>query len=178
MSQNAPVSVLNHHIGHHGFEGRDDTPATRHVIDQTIDFVKRATEPAYQRAIRAAKLDAQAAGQMFEGKYHDAAQTYAELVKQRPTNGGVRFTYGQVLLADKQYAAACVELRRIKPVSFEAIVPGARSCVLAGNVDTALTWLQSIRKDWLRSEYSSALRRDSVFAPLWARSEFQSLIQP
>ena len=178
VSQNAPVTVLNYHTGHHGFESRDDNAATRQIIDETIDFVKRATEPSFQAVIRSAHLDAVAAGQMNEGKYREAALTYAELVKQRPADGQTRFTYAQVLLADKQYDAACRMLRQLKPVSFEAILPGARSCLLAGAVDTAIVWLQGIRKDWLRSEYVSGLRTDSVFAPLWARPEFQALFRP
>jgi len=45
LSQNAPLTLINHPGGHHGFEGRDDSPATRDVIDQTLAFLKRATAP-------------------------------------------------------------------------------------------------------------------------------------
>jgi dienelactone hydrolase len=52
LSQNAPVTLLNHPTGHHGFEGRDDNAMTREVIEQTLAFIKRATMPGYQAAIR------------------------------------------------------------------------------------------------------------------------------
>jgi hypothetical protein len=66
----------------------------------------------------------------------------------------------------------------LAPISFEAILPVARSCVLAGAVDTAMTWLQSVRKDWMRSEYLNSLKTDSVFAPLWSRPAFPIALSP
>ena len=83
-SQNAPVTLLNHHTGHHAFESRDDDVATREVMDRTIEFVKRATAPGYQRAIAAKQLEAVAAGQISVGRFGDAARTYAQLLTQRP----------------------------------------------------------------------------------------------
>jgi dienelactone hydrolase len=52
LSQNAPVTILNHPTGHHGFEGRDDNAITREVIEQTLSFLKRATMPLFQAEIR------------------------------------------------------------------------------------------------------------------------------
>ena len=176
-SQNAPVTLLNHHTGHHAFEVVDDDAATRRVIDQTIAFVKDATEPSYQAAIRSRHLDAVAAGLLSVGNYREASLTLAELMKQRPADGRVRFAHAQALLGDRQFAAACAEFRSFTPPNFEAIMPGTRSCVLAGTPDTAIVWLQRFRRDWMQSEYLRPLRTDSVFAPLWARAEFQALFR-
>jgi dienelactone hydrolase len=52
IGQNAPITVFNHPVGHHAFEARDDNDITRHVIDQTLAFVKQATSPTYQAALR------------------------------------------------------------------------------------------------------------------------------
>ncbi len=52
LSQNAPLTLINHRTGHHAFEARDDDVATRQVIDQSLEFVKRATMPEYQSVIR------------------------------------------------------------------------------------------------------------------------------
>lgn len=52
ISQNAPLTLLNHPTGHHGFEGRDDNAVTRQVIQQTLDFVHRATMADFQRTLR------------------------------------------------------------------------------------------------------------------------------
>jgi dienelactone hydrolase len=177
-AQNAPITLVNHHSGYHAFEARNDDAVTRRIIDQTIDFVKQATTPAFQAAIRDGRLEALASGHITARQFGDAALTYAELLKRRPTDSRVRFSYARALLGDKQYGAACTEIRRLTPVSFEAILPGTRSCVLAGQMDTTVAWLQSIRKDWLRSEYVIGLRRDSVYAPLWHRADFQALFQP
>ena len=43
VSQNAPVTLVNHPTGHHGFEMFDDDDATRQVMDRMIAFVKQAT---------------------------------------------------------------------------------------------------------------------------------------
>ena len=52
LSQNAPLTVINHGTGHHAFEARDDDAVTREVIDQSLEFVKRATTRAYQSVVR------------------------------------------------------------------------------------------------------------------------------
>ena len=52
LTQNAPITLINHPTGHHGFESRDADAATRLIIDQTLDFVIHATAPDVQRAIR------------------------------------------------------------------------------------------------------------------------------
>jgi dienelactone hydrolase len=178
LAQNAPLTLLNHHTGHHAFEAVDDDAATRQAIDETIAFVKRATAPDFQAVVRARQLDAAAAAYRNAGNYRDAARTFAELVAQRPAEPRLRFNWAEMLLADGQYAAACTEFRRQSPPSFAAIEPGTRACVLAGAVDSAAAWLGTIRRDWFRSDYLRALRTDSAYAPLWGRADFQALFRP
>jgi dienelactone hydrolase len=43
VSQNVPLTLINYPAGHHAFEAVDDTAMTGQIIDQTIEFVKRAT---------------------------------------------------------------------------------------------------------------------------------------
>ena len=52
VAQNAPVTTLNHPTGRHGFEGRDDNAITRDIMEQTLAFIKRATTPEFQAALR------------------------------------------------------------------------------------------------------------------------------
>ena len=52
LGQNAPLTVINHPTGRHGFEGRDDDAVTRDVVEQTLSFMKRATSPGFQSALR------------------------------------------------------------------------------------------------------------------------------
>ena len=77
VSQNAPLTLVNYAGGHHGFERADDNDATRQVIDDTLDFVKRATSAPYQAALEASLLEATAAGYVQTGKFHEAAGAYA-----------------------------------------------------------------------------------------------------
>jgi dienelactone hydrolase len=51
IAQNAPVTILNHPTGHHGFEIVDDDDATRSTIEAVLAFVKRTT-PAAENAKR------------------------------------------------------------------------------------------------------------------------------
>lgn len=46
LAQNAPITLINHPTGRHGFEGRSDNAMTRQIIDQTIQFIKYATHRA------------------------------------------------------------------------------------------------------------------------------------
>jgi dienelactone hydrolase len=53
IAQNAPLTLLNYAGGHHGFESVDNDEATRQVIADTVEFVKRTTSATYQSAPRA-----------------------------------------------------------------------------------------------------------------------------
>ena len=104
VSQNAPLTLINHPTCHHAFEMFDDDEATREIIDQTIEWVKRATAAPYQTAMRRALPEAAAAGSVIAGNYRQAVTQYAELVAARPDDARLRLAYGEALLGDAQYA--------------------------------------------------------------------------
>ncbi len=52
LSQNAPLTLVNYPTGHHGFEAVDDNGTTRQIVEQVIEFVKRATTAEYQAVLR------------------------------------------------------------------------------------------------------------------------------
>jgi dienelactone hydrolase len=58
VAQRAPITLINYATGHHAFEGRDDNAITRQIIRQTLDFVRQATMPDYQSALRRAPSEA------------------------------------------------------------------------------------------------------------------------
>ena len=70
-----------HPGGHHAFEIVDDEDATRDVNDITIEFVKRATSPAFQASLRRGIPEAAAAAHVAAGDFSAAAGAYAELVE-------------------------------------------------------------------------------------------------
>ncbi len=177
IAQNAPVSVINNPGGHHAFEMIDDDAATRDVIDRTLDFVKRATSVSYQTALRHTLPEATAAGDIIAGNYRSAAAAYAGLVNTRPNDTRLRLSYGEALLGDKQYDAACSQFEQLKGKGLgprDLGLPAARACMLKGDSSAAIAWLQTIPKRFL----PSSLQQDSTFASLRDRADFKSLFQP
>ena len=176
-TQNAPITLLNHHTGYHGFEIFNDDDATRAVIDQTIDFVKVALSPRYQTALRAGLPEAIAAGNALSGNYRQAALTYAELVRSRAEDHRLRLSYGEALLGDRQYSAACAEFEKLKGKGLgprDLGLPAARACMLKGDADAAIAWLKTIPTRFLPPD----VQTDSVFVSLQGRADFRALFPP
>jgi len=176
VAQNAPLTLLNYAGGHHGFEALDDNDATRDVIDQTLEFVKRKTTVDYQTALRTTLPEATAAGYVQTGKTKEAADAYAAMVGKSPDNHSLRLALGEALLRDKQYAAACAEFEtlRDKPLGpRDRGLPAAESCLLAGDPAKAVGWLNTIPARFLPASTAD----DPRFAPLKAREDFQALFK-
>ncbi|HSL21490.1 MAG TPA: tetratricopeptide repeat protein [Vicinamibacterales bacterium] len=174
VAQNAPVTLVNHPSGHHGFEIVDDDDATRAVIGRTLAFAKEATEPAYQEAVRRGVTEATAAAHVMTGNFQNAAARYAQLVAARPEDPRLRLSYGEALLGSGQFAAACAEFEKLKGKSLGARdlgLPAARACLQKGDADAAIAWLASIPRRFLPDD----VQQDPVFAPLRSRPEFQAL---
>ena len=177
IAQNAPVTVINNPGGHHAFEMIDDDDATRDVIDRTLAFVKRATSASYQAALRRTLPEATAAGDIIAGNYRSAAAAYAGLVNMRPDDTRLRLSFGEALLGDKQYDAACSQFERLKGKGLgprDLGLPAARACMLKGDSSAAIAWLQTIPKRFL----PSSIQQDSIFAGLRDRADFRALFQP
>jgi hypothetical protein len=176
VSQNAPVTLLNHPTGYHGFEFVNDDDASRDIIARTIDFVKRATAPSFLAAMRQSLPEATAAGYVLNGKFHEAATIYAELVGSRPDDSRLRLSYGEALLGDAQYAAACTELEKLKGKGLgyrDLGLPAARACMQKGDPDKAIEWLKSIPSRFLPPQ----IQNEPVFAALKDRADFRALFQ-
>jgi hypothetical protein len=90
LAANAPITIVNYSSGHHSFEGTDDGVITRDLIDQTADFVKRVTAPAYRAELVASVGVATAAAQVAAGDFRAAAATYATLVARKPEDAQLR----------------------------------------------------------------------------------------
>jgi hypothetical protein len=176
ISQNAPLTLLNHPTGHHAFEIADPGDATREVIDATIEFVKRATSASYQAALHQALPEAMAAGAVLIGNYTQAVSQYAQLVAARPDDARLRLAYGEALLGDRQYAVACAELEKLKDKGLgyrDLGLPAARACMLKGDGDAAIAWLRSIPQRFLPTD----IETDPVFASLQTRQDFRALFK-
>jgi dienelactone hydrolase len=176
ISQNAPVTLLNHSTGHHGFEIFDDTDATRQVIDRIIEFVKTTTASGYVAALKAGLPEATAAGLVMTGRTAEASAAYAQLVAARPDDRFLELAYGEALLGNAQYAEACAVFDTLRGKDLgprDLGLPAARACMQKGDADAAIAWLKSIPSRFLPSE----LETDPAFAPLKGRAEFHALFR-
>ena len=174
VGQNAPVTLLNYAGGHHAFEIADDNAATREVIDQTLEFVKRATSAPYQAALRASLGESTAAGYVQTRKFHDAAAAYARMVASRPDDARLRLAYGEALLGDGQFATACAEFDKLrdKGLGYRDLgLPAARACAQKGDAGAAIAWLNSIPARFL----PASVGEEPVFAALKNRPDFQAI---
>lgn len=175
VTQNAPWTLLNHSGGRHAFEIRNDDDATRRMIDETIAFVKAATSASYQAALKEAVPEALAAGHVTAGRSKEAAAAYAALVSARPEDHTLRLAYGEALLGDAQFAAACAEFERLKgkPLGPRDLgIPAARACMQKGDADAAIAWLRGIPQ-----QYRPNLLDDPTFAGIRDREDFKALFQ-
>jgi hypothetical protein len=176
IAQNAPLTLLNHAGGHHGFEAADDNDVTRQVIADTLAFVKRTTSATYQSALRAAVPEATAAGYVQTGKFHEAAATYSSLVIARPDDARLRLAYGEALLGDGQAALACSEFDKLrdKGLGYRDLgLPAARACLQKGDPEAAVAWLRSIPPRFL----PPSIVQDPAFAALRDRADFRALFE-
>jgi dienelactone hydrolase len=174
VSQNAPVTLVNHASGYHGFEMFNDDDATREVMEQTIAFVRRATSPAFQAAIRRGVPEATAAGHVQVRDFGKAVPIYANLVAARPDDARLRLSYGEALLGNAQYTEACGELEKLKGKGLgprDLGLPAARACMLKGDADAAMSWLKTIPTRFLPPD----VQNDTVFAALKTREDFRAL---
>jgi dienelactone hydrolase len=177
LMQNAPITVINHPAGHHGFETIDDDVITHDLIDQTIDFVKRATAPAYRAAVVKGAGYASAAAHVTAGDFAAAATAYAALVSREPDDAPLRLSYGEALLGDRQFGKACGEFEKLRGKGLGARdlgLPAARACMQNGDAAGAMAWLTSIPKRFLPPQVEGEV----VFAPLRGRADFVALFRP
>lgn len=164
------LTLLNHPTGYHGFELFNDDDATRDVIGQPLAFVRQATAPGYRTALRSGLQEAAAAGSVQTGNYREAARIYAELVRARP-NARLALSYGESLLGDNQYVAACSLFATLKDKGLgprDLGVPAARACAQAGEADGV--WLRSIPSRFM----PRTLVSDPAFASISSRPDFQA----
>jgi dienelactone hydrolase len=171
IAQNAPVTLLNHPTGYHGFELFNDDDATRSVIEQTLAFVRQATLRSYRLALAAGERDAAAAGAVQTGDYHEAARLYAELARSRPDDARLQLSFGESLLGDGRYHDACSLFDSLKDRGLgyrDLGIPAARACARAGNADAAIGWLKSIPSRFLPPSLAS----DSAFTSIRGRPDF------
>jgi hypothetical protein len=174
LAENAPVTVLNDPGGYHAFEMRNDDAVTRDVIEQTLGYLKRVLAPEYQAALGAGIVEATAAADAANGRFGKAAASYAELVRRRPQDLTLALAYGEALLGDRQYDAACRHFETLRDKDLgprDRGLPAARACMLACDSDRAVGWLATIPRRFL----PDSVQTDEAYAPIRARADFKAV---
>ncbi|HEV8147667.1 MAG TPA: hypothetical protein VGP79_14860 [Bryobacteraceae bacterium] len=177
IRQNAPVTLLNHASGYHGFETLNNDETSRAVIEQTLRFLAKAVTPEYQSAFAAGRLEAEASGASLAGDHARAASLYAGMVKDRGNDIRFLMSYGEALLGAKRYREGRAQFDRVKQIGGagprDLGLPAARASALDGDADAAIAWLKSIPKRFLPA---SSLT-DPAFDSLRSRADFKELLQ-
>jgi dienelactone hydrolase len=177
VKANAPVQVLNHPGGHHGFEVLDNDDASRVVIRETLAFAMRATEPSYHAALRATANEVRASSAYGVGDFAKAAELYAVIVPNRPTDIRLLLSYGEALLGARQYSKAREQFTKVKQLGGAGArdlgIPAARAATLDGDLEDAVRWLQSIPARYR----PASMANDPAFAVLRDRPDFQALFK-
>lgn len=142
----APVTLISHPSGPHGFDVSDSSEATARIITQTLDFMAAVVTPKYQTAIAAGAPAARASAAFAAGRWADAERRYAELFRSNPTNRVVAWRLGLAELAAGHPAEALVSFDRAKALgqggARDIGLPAARAAVRAGKTDRAVEWIK------------------------------------
>jgi hypothetical protein len=176
LARNAPLTLLNYPGGHHGFDLIDDNDASREAIEQTFEFLKSKLTPRYQTALRAGIPEATAAAAVVRGDFGRAATLYSPLVAANPQDPRLVLSYAEALLGAARYKEARAQFDRLKTIGGvgprDLGIPAARACLLDGDPDAAIAWLNNIPK-----QFRPDLRTDPAFHSLRDRADFQALFQ-
>jgi acetyl esterase/lipase len=171
---NAPLQLINYPAGHHGFDIRDDTDATREIVEMTFRFVHSATNPGAHAALLTGIPVARAAGAVRRGDFETAVTLFGEQLASRPDDAALRLSYGEALLALGRYTDARAQFEQLKGAGLgrrDLALPAARAALGAGDPEGAIRWLESIP----RPVRPRGLSDDPAFASLRERADFQAL---
>ncbi len=148
LGDNAPWTVINVAAGVHGFDAFDDDAIARDAVVQTLDFMKKATEPATSRAYIAAAEEAANAAAFARGDWDAAIAGYTRRVAAKPDDAEGHRRLGLALTEKKRYAEALASLEKAWELGGrgprDTGIPAAVAAAGAGNVERTVHWLDIV----------------------------------
>ncbi len=164
----APLIIVHHPAGAHGFDMVDSTRTSAEVIAQTLDFMSRAVDPAYHAAVVADASLGRAAAAYATGQWSVAARLYQEMAARRPGDRIVIWRLGLAQLQNTQPAEALASFDRARTLgqggARDIGLPATRAALRAQQGARAIEWL-----NWALESYPpirAEVERDAELSSL------------
>jgi hypothetical protein len=178
LTADAPVTVMTHPAGRHGFDLRDDDEVTREIMAQTLTFMARTVTPESIAERKRAVTRATAAAALFSENWAAAAKAYEALAAAYPKDPEPPQRLGEALMAlnDERRAVPAFERSLELGTNNVGIVNFAlvRAHTHLGQIDRALARLEKM-KPYLKF-FINRLQEDADLAPLRADPRFKDAV--
>lgn len=142
----APVTLVSHPSGPHGFDVYDSSDASARVIAATLEFMGAAVQLRYQAAIAAGVPAARASAAFALGRWADAERLYTDLHLTNPTNRIFAWRLGLAQLEAGHPAEALASFDRAKALgqggARDIGLPAARAALRSGSTARAVEWIK------------------------------------
>jgi len=177
LRRNAPWSLVNGSVLHHGFEVFDDNEQSRSLVRQALTFIQESFDPRLQRT-PAMLNEAEAAGLAFSGDWKQAAESYQRMVAADPQNSFAHWRLAEALAAQSDHLNAITHFRQALVLGNGNVgmisVAAAKEALAVGDKEAALEFLKNVKTirviaDHLGDDPAfSSLRGDPRFAEITA----------
>ncbi|MEO5897907.1 MAG: tetratricopeptide repeat protein [Vicinamibacterales bacterium] len=176
---NAPISLINHPSGRHGFDVRDDNDMSRAVMSQTLDFVASAFDPRIQAARRAGVKLAAASAASVREDWTAATAAYLALTKSHPSDPEYAQRLAEAHVGRGDYASAVPAFEKALELGTpnRGLVTFAlvRAHTKLDQIDKAVEAVQ--RLEPCMRFFKARLVADAEFAALRNDPRFQQLVR-
>lgn len=147
------LTLINVPAGQHGFDLLDSTAVSSAAIEQTLDFMVRATHEPIQAALRAGETEARAGVAFAAGRWAEAVAGYERVTAARPDDAGAHWRLGLARLETGANAAALQAFNRARDLgqggARDIGLPAARAAIRSGDTAAAREWVR-----WALSKYA------------------------
>jgi len=175
IGRNAPWSLVNGSVLHHGFEVVDDNEQSRSLVRQALTFISDSFDPRLQRTALMLN-EAEAAGFAFSGDWKQAAESYQRMVAADSQNSFAHWRLAEALAAQSDHYNAITHFRQALVLGNGNVgmisVAAAKEALAVGDKEAALEFLKNVKTirviaDRLNDDPAfSSLRGDPRFAEI------------
>ena len=142
-TSDAPWTVVYAPDLHHAFDVLDETPESRRIVRETLEFYRELLSP--REPSTAPSQAKRALAHWFAGEYDAAAAAYGDYVKSHPDDAIAYMRLGLSQAHQKRPAQAEANLQKAVQLGADSptdLYNVACGYALLGNTETALDWLE------------------------------------